>query len=149
MQKTAVIIQGNPELIEDNLDAGVFYAELTDFLTELGFEVFLDPGAEFTSPQEANVWIGHSRGADRLRFAPAGTMVIGIGVPQNLGDEGSEENIFPIVNHPEDEMVKRLFRDGEVVEGKSDSELDDTYHYVLSEEMKDELKKILEVRDGE
>ena len=136
--KTAVIIKGNPELVSGNPRADAFYNELKVFLESLGFVVVFDPGESHTTPPAALVWIGHSRGADRLRFAPEGTVVIGIGAPQS-----EEGNNFPVVNHPDDEMAKLVYKNGRVV--KNDNKIpDDTYHYVLSDEMKEKIKKILE-----
>src|SRR3989338_8981017 len=136
--KSAVIIKGNLMLVTNNERADIFYKELASFLEQLGFSVKFDSGEPYTTPPPADLWIGHSRGSDRLRFAPPGTITIGIGVP-----ESTEDIIFPIVNHPDDEMVKRKFSLGTVVEGKENDELDDTNHYVLTEEMKYEILKII------
>ena len=65
--KTAVIIKGNPKFIDNNKDADSFYEEIKSFLEDLGFEVSFDKGEPYTSPDKADLWIGHSRGADRLR----------------------------------------------------------------------------------
>ena len=119
MKKTAVIIKGNPLYIEGNEKATLFYHELALFLQSLGFETTFDAGEPYTQPQVADVWIGHSRGADRLRFAPVGKKVIGIGVPE------SEQNTFLIVNHPQDGMAQRVFREGKVIEEKSGNDADE------------------------
>lgn len=136
MKKTAVIVKGNPKLIDGNTKADVFYNELKIFLESLGFEVSFDVGEPFTQPQNADVWIGHSRGADRLRFALPAIITIGIGVP-----ESEEQNNFHVVNHPDDKMTKRKFDSGEIIEG--DKNITDDNHYLLTEEMKNEIKNII------
>ncbi|HEX8591303.1 MAG TPA: hypothetical protein VF696_00930 [Candidatus Paceibacterota bacterium] len=134
MTKKAVIIKGNPDLVQNNPRADTFYAELTTFLEDHGYEVLLDAGEPYTTPEPAELWVAHSRGADRLRFAPQETVVVGIGVPESI------ENSFPIINHPHDEMVRRTFEAGKVVEGEGNGSLDDAYHYVLTPEMKEQLQ---------
>ena len=70
----AVIVKGNPKYISDpkiEPMANKFYAEVAQLLENKGYRVAFDPGLEYTSPDtSAQVWIGHSRGIDRLRFAP-------------------------------------------------------------------------------
>jgi hypothetical protein len=86
--KTVVIIKGNP----DRVIAGNLYANLEKFMRKRGYHVFFDEGLPFTIPDvSADVWIGHSRGADRLRFAPEGIIRIAMGSKLN----GS-------INHPDD-----------------------------------------------
>ena len=134
---TAVIITGNPELIDGNARAEAFYGELAAFLEAQGYRVSRDPGAPFTEPPAADLWIGHSRGADRLRFAPSGTRTIGIGVPA-----GEESAPFPIVNHPDDALANRTFRAGAPMAPQEDG-IDDAHHYVLDEGMKARLIELL------
>ncbi len=136
--KSAVIIKGNPALVNNNERADIFYKELASFLEQLGFSVKFDFGEPHTTPPPADLWVGHSRGSDRLRFAPPETLTIGIGVPESTGDTP-----FPIVNHPDDKMVNRKFSSGKVIEGMEGDELDDANHYVLSEDMKAEIIKII------
>jgi len=137
--KSAVIIKGNQALVKNNKQASLFYQDLAFLLEKLGFSVEIDSGEPFTVPKPADLWIGHSRGADRLRFAPSGTKVIGIGVPESTGDDD-----FPIVNHPDDEMVKLKFSKGKIVIGEEDNKIDDTNHYILTDDMKMEIKNIIE-----
>ena len=76
----AVIIKGNPGYIGEDPTATKFYTDLARQLTRRGYDdVAFDPGKPFTSPPEADLWVGHSRGADRLRFAPPGTKTIDLG----------------------------------------------------------------------
>jgi hypothetical protein len=52
--------------------ATAFYSDLSSLLKGKGYDVAFDDGAPMTSPNEAaDVWIGHSRGIDRLQYAPA------------------------------------------------------------------------------
>jgi hypothetical protein len=136
MKKTTVIIKGNPKFIRRNQKAESFYNDLKSFFEDHGFEVSFDSGRPHTVPKKAHIWIGHSRGADRLRFAAPSIIVLGIGVP-----ESSNEFFFPIINHPKDKMVKRKYQSGKIIENKF-GKFDGTYHYVLTKEMK---KKILEI----
>ncbi len=91
----AVIITGNPKFIKDNPKADAFYDELHSHLASHGYEVTRDPGEPYTEPPEADVWVGHSRGADRLRFAKPGTKVIAVGSKR----EGA-------INHPGDTAME-------------------------------------------
>jgi GNAT superfamily N-acetyltransferase len=105
--KTAVIIKGNPDArVERGKElADAFYAELKATLESEGFHVSFDPGLPHTSPKKADVWLGHSRGVDRLRFAPKGTITIAVG-----------SGIEDAINHPEDaahiEETKRTILKG-------------------------------------
>lgn len=71
----AVIIMGNPKYVDDPRVrdlAEAFYQEIKRILEKRGYRVELDPGEPYTSPDEsAALWVGHSRGIDRLRFAGA------------------------------------------------------------------------------
>jgi hypothetical protein len=71
----AVVIKGNPKYLEDPEIAPLarqFYAHVAELLMARGYQVHFDKGAEYTTPNvKAAVWVGHSRGIDRLRFAPA------------------------------------------------------------------------------
>lgn len=76
----AVIIKGNPGFIGADLTAAKFYTDLATQLRQRGYDdVTFDPGKPFTSPPKADLWVGHSRGADRLRFAPPGTKTVDLG----------------------------------------------------------------------
>ncbi len=88
---SAVIITGNPRYIKNNPKAETFYRDIEDHLSALGYTVQRDPGEPYTSPVFADLWIGHSRGADRLRFAKPGTRTIAFGSSR----EGA-------INHPDD-----------------------------------------------
>lgn len=81
---TAVIIKGNPKYIRSNPDADRFYAELAAHLRDNGYDVSFDAGKAYTSPPAADLWVGHSRGTDRLRFAPETTRTVALGVPGGI-----------------------------------------------------------------
>ena len=70
----AVIVQGNPKYLNEPSVAIVaqnFYNSIKSRLEAKGFEVILDAGEPYTlPPSEAQVWLGHSRGQDRLDYAP-------------------------------------------------------------------------------
>ena len=133
--KTAIIIKGNPELIVGNPLAEEFYNKLKFFLEKLGYAVSFDPGEPYTTPAAADLWIGHSRGADRLRFAPPGTVTIGIGVP-----ETEEPPTFAIINHPDDTVAKRRYQGGKLA---ANDATDDSHHYTLTEAMKRALAQAI------
>jgi len=78
----AVIIKGNPKYLrmpKIKPLAIAFYAEIKQLLIARGFRVTFDPGKEYTSPDKtAKAWIAHSRGIDRLRFAPKTVQTIAL-----------------------------------------------------------------------
>ena len=121
--KTAIIVKGNPKYVGNNLDADRFYNEIKEFIENLDYSVKFDPGEPYTQPEQADLWIGHSRGVDRLRFAPKETLTISLG-----SDDPNS------INHPLDNSVKE-FSDKDYVPNK--------FHYVLSDEMKEEIKNRL------
>tara|TARA_R110000822_G_scaffold72631_9_gene174583 strand:+ start:279 stop:710 length:432 start_codon:yes stop_codon:yes gene_type:complete len=120
-RSTAVIIKGNPDYISDHND---FYEEIKSFLEGLGYEVSFDEGAPRTSPPKADLWIGHSRGSDRLEGATPeyAKAALAIGVPDPTNQP------FPAINHPDDQP--------EV--GKEPSK----WHFVFTDEMKNKIKEI-------
>jgi hypothetical protein len=92
-KQTAVIIRGNPKFVVDNPAAEDFYAKLQKHMEQQGYTVSQDAGEPHTTPAAANVWLGHSRGVDRFRFAPEGTRTIGLVAPDGI-------------NHPDDAAMK-------------------------------------------
>jgi hypothetical protein len=114
-KKTAVIIKGNPKFIHNNAAATKFYDELRSLLELEGFSVSFDAGKPYSVPKEADLWVGHSRGVDRLEFAPEGTMTVAMGLP-------GQPNV---INHPDDDAAP----------GRAPS----VAHFTLTQEMKDEL----------
>lgn len=90
---TAVLITGNPRFIKGNKKADAFYDAIEAHLVKNGYKVTRDPGNDYTEPPKADLWVGHSRGAGRLRFAPSGTKTIAFG----SSAEGA-------INHPNDDV---------------------------------------------
>ena len=89
---SVTLITGNPDHIEGNARAAAYYATIERLLRKRGHEVKRDPGLPYTVPEESDLWIGHSRGADRLRFAPEHTETLAFGAPDYPG----------AINHPSD-----------------------------------------------
>lgn len=78
-KKTAVIIKGNPYFMQgeykEKYDA--FYDHVKSILLNVGYDrVMFDDGEEGTLPPRANLWVAHSRGKGRLKFAPFGTQTL-------------------------------------------------------------------------
>jgi hypothetical protein len=102
VERTAVIITGNPKFIIENPEADQFYATLAEILQEAGYRVSFDPGEPYTTPPPADVWVGHSRGVDRLRFAPEHTKTIAIGsrVAGSINNPAAHEEEFSLGARP-------------------------------------------------
>lgn len=77
----AVVVMGNPRYTEDpKLQhlATVLYCQIKMFL-QARYEVKFDAGKPFTHPDfHAKLWVGHSRGIDRLQYAPKGVKTIAL-----------------------------------------------------------------------
>ena len=84
----AIVIKGNPKYLDDprvQAWARALYGEVQRLLEARGYEVEFDEGAPYTQPREgAAVWVGHSRGIDRLRFVPAQVKTVAL---ETLGGE--------------------------------------------------------------
>lgn len=81
MNKTAVLITGNPKYINHvkwRVKSEVFYKRIESILKGCGYTVTRDPGEYYTLPITADLWVAHSRGISRLRFAPAGVDTVAI-----------------------------------------------------------------------
>ena len=114
--KQVSIIKGNPEYITNNAKASEFYDNLRKLIEEKGYKVNMDEGEPHTIPPETDhAWVGHSRGIDRLRFAPKNVITIATGFPEDKSG----------VNHPLD--------DAEV------GRIPNKYHYTLTPEMKEAI----------
>lgn len=113
--KTAVIIKGNPKYIEGNIEAERFYQQIKRFLEKLGYEVSFDAGLSDTLPPKADLWVGHSIGATRFRFAPKGIKLVSLG-----------SSLPGSINHPKDHATPP-----------------DRYHYILTKKMKERIKEFL------
>jgi len=121
--KSVVLITGNPKHVQGNAAAEKFYREIEDVVRGTGATVKRDPGLAYTSPPKADVWVGHSMGVDRLRFAPKKTTTIAFGAPDAWA-----------LRHPKDNAA--TFTPGS-------TEKPNKWHYVLTEEMKNKLRASL------
>lgn len=78
----AIVVKGNPAYTTHPKNAAaalVFYENIRQLLVAKGYRVEFDEGDPYTLPMKgASVWIGHSRGIDRLRFAPKGVRIIAL-----------------------------------------------------------------------
>lgn len=76
----AIIIKGNPKYLEKDENrskADDFYSEIKKILEAKGYRVEFDAGEPETTPDKlAKVWVGHSRGVDRLKWAPEGVATV-------------------------------------------------------------------------
>lgn len=124
---TATIVMGNPKYVSGNPLAKKFYEEIKEYLEERGYNTEIDPGLPYTTPPRADLWVGHSRGVDRLRFAPPTTKTMAVG--------SSEEGA---VNHPVDAAWIKRLEAGEV-----DGESPPREHYIFTPDMKRALDKIV------
>jgi hypothetical protein len=118
--KTAIIIKGNPKYTKDNPSAEQFYSSVKSYLESLGYRVQFDAGEPHTEPPKADLWVGHSRGVDRLPYAPEGTRTVALGVLDGF-------------YHPKDNAA--------TLTGKPPVDFQpNQYHYVLTAEMKKAIK---------
>jgi GNAT superfamily N-acetyltransferase/2'-5' RNA ligase len=129
------IVTGNPEYITDNPKADEFYSNLRKLLEEKGYKVNMDAGEPHTTPPETDhAWVGHSRGTDRLRFAPKNVKTIAIGAPEkedaiNHPDEGkTDEAHYTLTPEMEEAILNRLKKSAkeEVKEGNAAGQVMET-----------------------
>lgn len=103
----AVIIKGNPKYIQDpkmKSTASNFYKDLENKLKEKGYKTERATSKAYSLPNiKAKVWIGHSRGIDRLRFAK-GQITIAL---QNKSQEGLNPKHYELSNQ-DIEAINRL-----------------------------------------
>lgn len=122
-QPTATLILGNPAAISRNPKAHSFYSRIQKFLERLGYVVAVDAGLPYTTPKKSDLWIGHSRGADRLRFAPKGTKVLAFGSVHGGA-----------INHPRDNTTQHSY---------NESVLPNDFHYVFTRAMRDAILSLI------
>ena len=106
MNPSVVIVKGNPA-------AESFYTQLGELLKQHKYNVSYDPGLPHTEPKAADLWIGHSRGVDRLRWAPEATQTIRMGALDGI-------------NHGKDKAMLQ-------------GQVPNKYHFMLTNKMKREL----------
>ena len=67
----AYIIKGNPDADPENAkNYADFYDAVKKHVESRGLTAAFDEGLAHTAPNGGKYWIGHSRGVDRLKFAP-------------------------------------------------------------------------------
>lgn len=124
---TAVIVKGNPKFIKESKIAHLFYDEIKEYLESSGYEVSFDVGKAYTTPKKADLWIGHSKGVDRLsHYDKDDIKLLGFGA---LPEKTDNSNII-FVNHPKDEKYLRNC----LKNNKYDTPIDE--HYIFTNEMK-------------
>lgn len=77
---TALLILGNPSIIHSDKykeKAENFYGEIQTILEthEVG-SVTRDAGEPYVIPPIMDIWVAHSRGGDRLKWTPKGTVPV-------------------------------------------------------------------------
>jgi hypothetical protein len=90
-KRTAVLVTGNPAYIQNNPTADAFYGAIEKHLNDSGYQISRDPGDDYTMPTPADLWVGHSRGASRFRFAPKDQKYVAFG-----------SSMPGAINHPDD-----------------------------------------------
>lgn len=102
----AIIIKGNPKFINNDL-ARKYYEDIKSFLESFGFKVEFNAGNDYTRPrQNADLYIGHSRGAGRYEFMDEKNKVkfLRFGDPDGIIDpvdaKWQKENPPPTDAHP-------------------------------------------------
>lgn len=94
-KKRAVVIKGNPAYLKKYKKwSDAFYSEIESILVDRGLEVSFDPGLPFTVPKEAEVYVAHSRGLDRLRFVDPRS--IRIALETNDPNDGDSEGHYQL-----------------------------------------------------
>jgi hypothetical protein len=136
---TAVIVKGNPdhrtEGGQGKKKARRFYSHIATVLKDEGYKVSFDKGLPYTQPKKADLWLGHSRGVDRLRFAPKETLTIATG-----------SRVAGAINHPLDKkwMSKKeeAFRAGQTWKSIPAKERPPVpnEHLILNSDMEKELR---------
>lgn len=114
---SAVIVKGNPDYINGNPAANRFYKDLAQLIREKGYTVSFDAGKAYTMPPPADLWLGHSRGNDRFRFAPKEQQTISLGTPGGI-------------NHPLDDLA----------------EVPNVFHYKLTKDMRQAILNKLDAK---
>jgi 8-oxo-dGTP pyrophosphatase MutT (NUDIX family) len=93
----AIIVKGNPLYLDRNRElADAFYGEVESILVSKGFEVRYDAGEPYTLPdRSADLWVAHSRGEDRLRFAPKDVKTLKLVTKAYDGDDPLHYQLNP------------------------------------------------------
>lgn len=100
----AIIVKGNPKYIRTHRMkrlAQVFYDEIRAILRAKGYTVEFDEGKAYTLPKVwAGVWVAHSRGIDRLRFAPKTVKTVALQTRDSEGEfDTNDERGFSALHY--------------------------------------------------
>lgn len=130
---TASILPRSLEEIEGHGSSADFYRGVRNHLEGLGYSVSFDTRPEGSSPESADLIVGHSTAVPRLLDAPPGatTLAIGMKVPESKLGPG-EGKIDSALVHSKDTPPRM---------GQSSFSPTEE-HYVLTESMKKEMKRI-------
>ena len=115
---TCIIVQGNPQY--GGLLAESFYNDIRIICEKHGFLVSMDKGKPHTMPPNADLWICHSRGCGRIRFADKNQEYIAIGT--------SGTKLKNVINHPNDDLGK----------------IPNKYHFLIPPELE---RKIVQMKE--
>jgi hypothetical protein len=75
----AYIIKGNPAVIAPDAEKYErFYRDVASVLQSQGLQTAFDAGEPHTLPPGGRLWVGHSRGGSRLRYAPPGVATLSL-----------------------------------------------------------------------
>jgi hypothetical protein len=107
-QQSAILIKGNPAYT-NTPQAKKFYNEILQMVREKNYTVKAVDPKDYTLPPKADLWIGHSRGTERLTYADKQTKTVA------LGSHGG-------INHPLDNALR--------------SGVPDMFHFTLTKEMR-------------
>ena len=85
-------------------------------------DIVIDPGLPLTIPDKtAHIWIGHSRGTDRFKWADKKTQLLGLGTEKS--------STYKVVNHPHDNTI-----------GKNiESTIPNSDHYMFTDKMQESI----------
>jgi hypothetical protein len=146
---TAVLIEGNwdehvfPLGKHPNYQRQVnYYNRIEDYLKNKGYSVTRDKGLPKTMPPEADLWVGHSRGVGRFRWAPEGQDMLAFGSNKHRDDEHWKSTRDDIVyaNHPLDGRNKPRgsgVAGGSIEERRSYARHPDSkYHFYFSKDQR-------------
>jgi adenylate kinase family enzyme/8-oxo-dGTP pyrophosphatase MutT (NUDIX family) len=127
---SAVIIKGNPRYL--NSDYAKYYSDVADELRKSGYsDISFDTGEEGTVPRKADLWLGHSRGMSRLKFAPDGTKTLRI---DDYEDEDPEYNkmVSKLLSELGVSNISEVPVDSRPVPGKS--------HYTMTSALRNAIR---------
>ena len=102
----------------------------------LGYSVSFDDGKPHTTPPIADLWIGHSRGCDRLQYAPKHTRTLAI------------NGIHPVCSTPRGDCLGEINNPDDITVSSSwtpDQGVNDA-HFIMTPSMVREL--VSRVGDG-